>query len=504
MIAVSKLTLPLARRQLAELQKREFALQHASGALSFDAVTLAPPENRIARSHTLNVLGQAELELISSAEGIRLLDYLNDNLDGLTLPERRQVALLRRSGEILRRVNLEEYLSFRKLANEASSAWAMAQEANDFSALEPWLGRLFYAARRIAQQTEPDKPPYDFWLGYNEEGLNEAVCAEFFGQVRAKIAPLLAKVEGLPQPDAGILSFRVPPLYQQRIAHWNMAALGVDSNRCRLSLSDHAFTVAFSKYDVRICTRYITDSFATSLYGVIHECGHALYELNIDDAHQYTRLGQGASMLVHEAQARFYENMVGRSRAWTEHMWPVLTANIPELSGREPREFFRAVNAVRGTPRRDEADEATYSLHIMLRFEIERAIMSGEISVHDAPAMWNELTRKYLHCEVRSDAEGILQDSHWASGQIGYFPAYALGTTCAAQLMARMRESVDVDWCLANGDISDINAWLCEHIWRHGALYPPRELLERAMGGPLDVQYYADYLADKLSEVYGV
>ena len=185
-------------------------------------------------------------------------------------------------------------------------------------------------------------------------------------------------------------------------------------------------------------------------------------------------------------------------------MWPVLTANIPELAGREPREFFRAVNAVKDTPLRDEADEVSYCLHILLRYEIERAVMNGEAAVRDAPAMWNELTKKYLGCEVTSDDEGILQDSHWAAGQFGYFPTYAIGTVAAAQLMARMRESMDVDESLRAGDVSDINGWLEENIWRYGALYQPRELLERATGGPLDVQCYADYLSDKLSEVYGV
>ena len=159
-----------------------------------------------------------------------------------------------------------------------------------------------------------------------------------------------------------------------------------------------------------------TESFTTSLYGVMHECGHALYELNTDDGLQFTCLGTGASTGAHECSARFYENIIGRSMAWTEHMWPVLTENIPELGDYSPRELFRAVNAVRRTPLRTQADEAGYCLHIALRFEIERSLFDGGIGIHDAPALWNELTRRYLYCEARSDAEGILQDSHWCSG----------------------------------------------------------------------------------------
>ena len=498
----TRMTLPGARRALAELQSRGFALRHASGALSFDAVTLAPPGNRIARSHTLGVLGREELELVSSAEGIRLLDYLNEHLDALTREERRSVLLLRRAGEILRHVNLEEYLSFRKLANEAENAWSRADESGRFSELEPWLGRLFYAARRIARQCAPDRPAYDFWLDYNEEGLTEARCAEFFSELEERLSPLLKRAEGLPEPP-GLPEARVSPLRQQRLAHFVMEALGVDRSRCRLAVSDRAFTVAFSRYDVRICTRYIPERFTTSLYGVIHECGHALYELGIGEGLQYTRLGDGASTAVHESQSRFYENMIGRSLAWTEFMWPALTAEIPELDELTPRDFFRAVNAVHRTPLRGEADELSYCLHIMLRFEMERALMGGEISIHDAPALWRELTRRYLGCEARDDREGILQDSHWASGQIGYFPAYAVGTAAAAQLMAGIKKELDVDALLRAGELGPINRLLEERIWRHGALYPPRELMSRALGGPLDLSFYASYLSDKLSEVYG-
>lgn len=500
----TRLTLPAARRQLAELQRREFALNHASGALEFDAVTLAPPENSVARAQTIGVLGETALLLVSSAEGVRLLDFLQEHIAELTPAERRSVTLLRRSGEMLRHVNLEEYLSFRKLANEASAAWASAHESRDFSRLEPWLARLFAAAKHIAHGAAPDTPEYDFWLDRNEEGLTEARCREFFDSLRSVISPLLRRAAALDEPDRSILDIRVSPLAQQRIAHANMDALGVDSYRCRLAVSDRPFTVAFSKYDVRMCTRYLPDSWTTSLYGVIHECGHALYELNTAEALQYTRLGAGASMGAHECQARFYENMVGRSLPWTEFMWPMLERNIPELARYSPRDLFRAVNAVRLTPLRSEADEVSYCLHIMLRFEVESAIMSGEIDVHDAPAMWNSLAREYLGCEVRHDSEGILQDSHWSAGQIGYFPSYALGTVTAAQLMARIRAGTDVDSALRRGDTTGINSWLREHIWRFGALYPPAELMDKALGGPVDVQCYADYLSDKLREVYEV
>ena len=185
-------------------------------------------------------------------------------------------------------------------------------------------------------------------------------------------------------------------------------------------------------------------------------------------------------------------------------MWPVLAENIPELAEYTPREFFRAVNSAKRTPLRSEADEFSYCLHILIRFEIERGLMNGTLAVHDAPALWNELTAKYLRCEVNSDAEGMLQDPHWAAGQIGYFPTYALGSVAAAQLMAQLRAKADVDACLRRGDVKVINDFLRERIWRYGAQYAPGELMAKALDAPLDVQYYADHLSDKLAEVYGV
>ena len=499
----TKLSLEGARRALAELERRNFALSHAAGALSFDAVTAAPPGNRAARSETIGYLGEAQLELVNSAEGIRLLDFLAEHMDELTEPERRSVRLLRRSGDILRAVSLEEYLSFRKLANEASNAWSRANESGGFSLLEPWLGRLFFAARHIARAAAPDAGEYDFWLDFNEEGLTEARCAEFFAELEGRTEGLIERASRAEPPDMTVLGYRVSPLRQQRIAHFNMDALGVDRGRCRLAVSDHAFTAAFSRYDVRICTRYLPESWTTSLYGVMHECGHALYELNTAAALQFTPLAAGASVGVHESQSRLYENMIGRSLAWTEFIWPVLTENIPELAEHTPRELFRAANAFRRTPLRTEADEFTYCRHIILRFELERALFAGEISVHDAPAMWDELSEKLLGVRPRGDSEGILQDPHWASGQLGYFPAYAFGTVAAAQLYGRICAETGAAGALAAGDLRPVNGWLREHIWQYGALYPPRELLRRTLGGALDAGVYADYLADKLREVYG-
>ena len=498
-MTVERIPPQAARRQLAELQRRRFALRTAAGAMEFDAATLAAPGNRYARACALAVLNEDRLALTSSAEGIRLMDSLEACAGELDEAEKRELRLLLREGAMQRAVNQEEYCAFRKLAGDTAPAWERAKALNDFSYVEEPLGRLVFAAKRIARQTAPDMPEYDFWLDRHEEGLTAARCEEIFGALRGPLMGLIARFSGLEAPEPGWLHARVPIAAQHRLAHRCMAALGVDADRCRLAVSDRAFTSAFSKYDVRVAACYAPDSFADGLYGVMHECGHALYELGIGSALQFTSLGEGASTGVHECQALFFENQVGRSLAWTRRIWDALTAAVPELLESSPEEFYRAVNALRRTTLRVESDEAAYCLHIMLRFETERALFSGELSARDAPAFWDELSAKYFGLRPKSLAGGILQDSHWTSGEFGYFPAYALGAAGAAQLMEKLggRSALDCG-------VGPVCAWLEEHIWRFGAMYPPNALMRRALGGPLDVRYYINYLSDKLSEVYGV
>ena len=289
---------------------------------------------------------------------------------------------------------------------------------------------------------------------------------------------------------------------QEKLSYKLMDLLGLDRSRCRLGTTEHPFTLDLSKYDVRITTHYYENAFASSMFSVIHEGGHALYELHTADEYAYTGLGGGVSMAVHESQSRFFENIIARSRPFCEHIWPTLVELCPELGKYSAKDFYRAVNTSKPSLIRIEADELTYSLHIMVRYELERAFMHGELEARDLPSAWKELYRKYLGVEVPDDRSGVLQDSHWSGGQIGYFPSYALGSAYGAQIVAKMKETVDVDECVAAGDLAPISQWLEERIWRHGRLYKPTELIENAMGAPFDPKFYTDYLEAKMAAVY--
>ena len=240
------------------------------------------------------------------------------------------------------------------------------------------------------------------------------------------------------------------------------------------------------------------------MFSVIHEGGHALYDTGSADELAYTVLDGGVSMGIHESQSRFYENLLGRSRAFTGFVFPKLCELFPSLAGHTAEEFYRAINKAEPSLIRTEADEVTYSLHVMVRYELEKRVMHGELKVHDLPGEWNRLYKEYLGVDVPDDKHGVLQDSHWSGGSVGYFPSYALGSAYGAQLLGKMKETVDVEDCLKRGDFAPINAWNREHIWQYGCLKKPGALLEQALGEKFDPTAYTSYLEEKYGELYGL
>jgi len=284
------------------------------------------------------------------------------------------------------------------------------------------------------------------------------------------------------------------------------AAIGYDFSRGRLDRAVHPFETSFSRDDVRITTRFERDFLSPSLFGTMHESGHAMYEQGIGEGLEGTLLGRGASSALHESQSRLWENVVGRSRRFWQHFYPQLQETFPEpLRGLSAEEWYRHVNDVKPSLIRVEADEATYNLHIILRFEMEQEILARSIDLEDLPEAWNERMRGYLGIDVPEDRLGILQDMHWAGGHIGYFPTYALGNVISVQLWDQLRaELPDLDSQFEQGEFGELGKWLRENLHRHGRKYTSREMLERIVGGPMDPAPYLGYLRQKLGEIYGL
>lgn len=499
------MTIEQAKQQLAELQAKMSAYGHASALIYYDGATAAPKGAAANRGQTLSVLGAESYKLATGAQTVELLEYLDAHKQELDAREQRIVFLLLKDIRQMQKIPMDEYIERQKLMVEADDVWHTAKQNSDFSLFEPVLEKVFATYKRFAGYCAPEMDPYDYWLGEYEDGLTKQTCDEFFATLRSRIVPLLQKVAEKPQLDDACIHGHFPADRQAQLSDYLMNLIGIDRSRCGISTTEHPFTIHFgSHFDVRITTNYHEENFASSLYSVVHEGGHALYELGVDDVMAYTVLDGGVSMGIHESQSRFYENLIGRSCVFIEHIFPKLLELFPEqLAGYTAEDLYHAVNRAEPSLIRIEADELTYCLHIMVRYELEKRIFAGELEVHDLPAEWNRLYKEYLGVDVPDDAHGVLQDSHWSGGNIGYFPSYALGSAYGAQLLRKMRETVDVEACVAEGNFAPINAWNEEHLWRHGCLYKPMELLETALGEKFDPTVFTDYLEEKFSALYG-
>ena len=493
-----------AREQLSALQARLSAYRHALGLINYDGATAAPKNTAANRAHTMPILSEAVYRIATGPETVSLLEFLDDRRDELSEKERRQVFLLLKDLRFMQKIPMDEFLAYRRLLVESDDVWHRAKAADDFASFAPYLERIFEAKRRFAGYAAPEKDPYDYWLNDYEAGLTRQTCDAFFAAVRAGIVPLLQAVrEAEPLSDACILG-DFPEPEQKELALYLMDLIGLDRGRVGLSTTEHPFTTSLgSHFDTRITTHIYRENVSYSLFSVVHEGGHALYETGVADDLAYTVLDGGVSMSIHESQSRFYENIIGRSRGFCRLIFPKLRELFPaDMAGRTPEELYRAVNRAEPSLIRTEADEVTYCLHIMVRYELEKRVMAGELAVKDLPGEWNRLYKEYLGLDVPDDRSGVLQDSHWSGGSVGYFPSYALGSAYGAQFLAKMKETVEVDGCVERGDFSPINDWNREHIWRHGALYTPAELLDRVLGGPFDPSYYIAYLRGKCADVY--
>ncbi len=497
------MTIEEALGRLDALQKKLSAYDHALGLMSYDGLTGAPKATAANRAQSMGVLSEELYRLKTGPETVELLEYLDGERNRLDRKQNRMVFLLLKGVRQIRRIPMEEYVDYQKLLVEADDVWHTAKERGDWPLFRPLLERIFDTVKRFAAYCAPEKDPYDYWLNEYEEGTDRSFCDGFFASLRAQIVPLLDAVRAKPQPDCTLLHGFFPVDAQRRFSRRLMELIGLDLGHVGLATTEHPFTTSLGSHlDERITTNYHEDDFTSSMFSVIHEGGHALYDTGSDDSLAWTVLDGGVSMGVHESQSRFYENILGRSLAFCSHIFPVAQAYFPELSAYTAEDFYRAVNRADPGCIRIEADELTYPLHIMVRYELEKRVMAGELAVADLPEEWNRLYKDYLGVDVPDDRSGVLQDSHWSGGAVGYFPSYALGGAYGAQFLRKMRQTVDVDTCLRRGDFAPINAWLRERVWRHGALYTPAELFRNAVGEPFDPAAFTDYLKDKYTQLY--
>ena len=499
------MTLNEAIEKLNEYEKASYVLGHAQSIIYTDGDTVAPKNSWKGRGKALAYLSELVYKQLVNPETGEMLETIlqrKDETDEITF---RRAEVIKESYDDLHILPMEEFVAYEELTNEAMAVWHDAKEKSDWAMFAPYLDRLLTARRRYASLKAPDKPAYDVLLDMHEKDATMAELDPFFRSLQEDLSPVIREVAAREKPVPGFMKGPWPVEKQRLFSQKVMALEGIDPLNCTLGETEHPFTNGTNKWDIRITTHYFENDPFSSLYSVIHEGGHALYELDVRDDMQFTSLAGGASMGVHESQSRFYENLIGRSRAFCTPLLKIMKEVFPEqMNGVTEDELYSAINLSKPSLIRTEADELTYSLHVMIRYELEKAMIAGNLKVADIPGEWNRLYREVLGVDVPDDRRGCLQDSHWSFGGFGYFPSYALGSAYGAQMLREMEKDVDVRSTVAKGDLSPVTAWLTEKIHQYGELKKPQEMLPAAMGGPLDATVYTGYLKKKFGELYNL
>ncbi len=492
-------------------------LLSASSLLTWDSRTMMPPGAVECRGKQVATLLMFARETLIADPTLRLLDGAEAEVGNLPedAPERRALAQTRAAIEVHRRIPAELQQKRAELRASSQAAWIEARAESRFDLFAPYLEKTVNLARQLADAIGWDEHPYDALLSLFEPGETVATLEPLFASLRAGLTPLLRAIAAAAEPRSDFLYREYPEERQRAFALQMAEKFGYDLRRGRLDATVHPFEISFTRDDVRITTRYSRNYLPTSLFGTLHETGHALYEQGVDPDYSRTPLATdltglyavgGVSFGAHESQSRLWENHIGRSREFWALHFPALQASFPEqLADVDQESFHRAINRVQPGLIRVEADELTYDFHVMLRTGIEADLIAGKLSVAELPEAWNALILRDLGLEVPDDRRGVLQDIHWSSGQIGTFCNYTIGNVMAAQLFAQARQTDPaIEAGLATGDYLPLRQWLTEHIYQHGRRFSRNELLVNSTGRTLDPTPYLAYLTDKYSALYGL
>jgi carboxypeptidase Taq len=484
-------------------------LSDVTRLLEWDQQTMMPERGAAGRAEALATIRRMSHERFVEEETGSLLEAAQRSLNGTAFESdvASLVRVTRRRWEKARRVPSDLAAEQARAASLGQEAWIRARANSDFAAFAPYLEHNLELARSYVACFDNFDHAYDVLLDDFEPGMRTATVTRLFAELKSELVPLIAMLRDHPgRPDATCLRGRFPIAQQHALASRVVQQMGFEPGGWRMDAAVHPFATSFGSQDVRITTRWDEGYWPAGLYGAMHECGHGLYEAGVAPSLQRTPLGRVDSLGLHESQSRLWENMVGRGRAFATVLAPLVAELFGgELDSLQADRLYRAVNQVQPSFIRVEADEATYSLHVILRFELEQELIEGRLAVSELPEAWNARYKAYLGLDVPDDAHGVLQDVHWSMGSVGYFPTYALGNLIAGQLWERARRDMpELEDRLAAGELSPLREWLREHVHRHGSKFAMPELLERVVGAPIEVTPFVNYLKDKLSNVYGV
>ncbi len=492
------------KTKLAEVSN----LRAAGALLEWDQAVYMPKGAAEDRGEQIATIERIAHIKATSDEIGTLLDDLTSDASGMDpdSDDARIIKVAKRDFDKSTKVTPEFVSEFARVSAVAQTVWEKAKEDSDFGHFQSHLEKLVELRRQYADFFKPWTHVYDPLLDDFEPGMKTAEVQDIFNTLRPKQVALIKAISEKTQIDKSLLCLDYPEKGQWDFGVEVINKFGYDWDHGRQDKSVHPFTTGFGLNDVRITTRFNENYLLTAMFGTMHECGHALYEMGINKKFNRTPLGDGASMAIHESQSRLWENLVGRSKAFWSFFYPRLKEIFPSQMGNVDLDtFYRTVNAVEPSLIRVEADEATYNLHIMLRLELEIVLMEGSLEVKDAPEAWNEKFKEYLGIVPPDDASGVLQDVHWSFGGFGYFPTYALGNLVASQIWERMLQDIpDVEDQIAQAKFEKLLGWLRENVHVYGSKYEPQELVQKITGSKITPEPYIRYLETKFGEIYSL
>ena len=477
--------------------------------LGWDQQTMMPPKGGAVRAEQMATLQRVAHEKFTAPEIGRLLEDLRpyEASRPYDSDEASLIRVARRDHEKEIKVPGDLRAEMTRTAILSRQAWVEARKKSDFALFLPHLQKNVELKHRYVECFDDAEHVYDLLLDDYEPKMKTTEVKAIFDELKTNLVPLIAAIAGRADAVSDTCLHGNFPIEQQRAFCINIIErFGFNSDAWRLDPTVHPFASSSATTDIRITTRYYEDFISPALFGSMHECGHGLYENGVSPTLERTPLCRGASLGLHESQSRMWENLVGRSRPFWKFFFPKIQSTFPaQFKGIDAETFYRAINKVQPSLIRVEADEATYGLHIILRFELEQEIMEGKLALKDLPEAWKARMKAYLGVDVPDDAQGVLQDIHWSGGMIGYFPTYQLGNILACQIWEKALKAIpDLYAQFERGEFMALREWLRENLHKHGRKFTPKETLEKVVGGSINVGPYVQYLKSKLGEIYGI
>ena len=493
-----------ALARVNEVKKEAEFYEHAAHVLNFDLETICPPKAMEAQGETIAFLGNQAYRLIKQESFIEAFSYLYDHREELNPLERAMAEAWKRDYSHTKNITPEMEHEHSRIYQKAYIDWLDAKGKSDFSLFAPSLKAVRGAQMEEISLWEDALPDaYDNLLSTYERGMTRKDLDECFERCKVRLLPLLKKIKNSPKKiRTDFMNRLVTDEAQKKMAEYLLHVINYDLERGAFTTTEHPFTDGMAKDDIRVTTHYYPDAFASSMYSIIHEGGHALFEQLTPPEHYDYRLNDEKTMGQHESVSRFYENRIGRSEAFVHLIYPKVKEIFPEvMADVTEKELFEALNVVEPSLIRTEADEFTYTFHIIIRYEIEKMILDGEVQIDDLPGIWNDKYEEYLGIRPSCDKEGVLQDVHWSSG-FGYFPTYALGNMYNAMYLNRMKQEMDVDAAVASGNIKAVNDWMKDNVFARADLLAPKDWIREITGRDFTPDDFLDYLEEKYSRIY--